>query len=293
MINKANFNAPELGHTAFGLSVCVYIHPSEDQFKIFGQGKISRPINGSKLIFHMRIYLYEPSRNIQEPWPHDLYFMVQWLRTLARLSRLRFLSKVEAQVDISYEDVSQWDQQEYTRAMTFWPTFHGLLTSDFGQIIKVKIFVQGRSSRPINGSKLIFHMRMYPNETSRNIHEPWPPDLYFTVYWLRTLARLFLSKVESQDLLMVASWYFIWDCISMRPAEYTRAMTSWPIFHSPLTSDFGQIIKVKIFVQGRSSSWYFIWGCISMRPAGIYKSHDLLTYISRSTDFGLWPDYQG
>ena len=29
-----------------------------------------------------------------------------------------------------------------------------------------------------------------------------------------------------------------------------------------------------------------------MRPAGIYKSHDLMTYISRSTDFGLWPDYQ-
>ena len=57
--------------------------------------------------------------------------------------------------------------------------------------------------------------------------------------WLR-----FLSKVESQDLLMVASWYFI-------------------------------------------------WGCISMRPTGIYKSHDLMTYISRSTDFGHWPDYQG
>ena len=52
----------------------------------------------------------------------------------------------------------------------------------------------------------------------------------------------FLAKVESQDLLMVANWYFIWGCISMRPAE-------------------------------------------------IYKSHDLLTYISRSTDFGFWSDY--
>ena len=30
-----------------------------------------------------------------------------------------------------------------------------------------------------------------------------------------------------------------------------------------------------------------------MRPAGIYKSHGLMIYISRSTDFGLWPDYQG
>ena len=30
-----------------------------------------------------------------------------------------------------------------------------------------------------------------------------------------------------------------------------------------------------------------------MRPAGIYKSHDLLTYISWSIGFGLWSDYQG
>ena len=52
----------------------------------------------------------------------------------------------------------------------------------------------------------------------------------------------FLSKVESQDLLMVAGWYFIWRCIS---------------------------------------------------TAGIYKSHDLMAYILWSTDFGLWPDYQG
>ena len=57
---------------------------------------ISRPINGSKLIFHLSMYLYETSRNIQEPWPHDLYFTIHWLRTLSRLSRLRFLSKVES-----------------------------------------------------------------------------------------------------------------------------------------------------------------------------------------------------
>ena len=25
-----------------------------------------------------------------------------------------------------------------------------------------------------------------------------------------------------------------------------------------------------------------------MRPAGIYKSHDLMTYMSRSVDFRLW-----
>ena len=42
---------------------------------------------------------------------------------------------------------------------------HDLMTyisqsTDFGQIIKVKIFVQGRLSRPINGSKIICHICM-------------------------------------------------------------------------------------------------------------------------------------
>ena len=49
---------------------------------------------------------------------------------------------------------------------------HGPLTSDFGQIFTVKIFVQGRISSSTNGSKLIFCMKMYLYETSRNIHEP-------------------------------------------------------------------------------------------------------------------------
>ena len=30
-----------------------------------------------------------------------------------------------------------------------------------------------------------------------------------------------------------------------------------------------------------------------MRPAGIYKSHDLITYISRSADFRLWQIVHG
>ena len=56
---------------------------------------------------------------------------------------------------------------------------HGLMSfiswsTDFGlgQIIKVNIFVHARISRPINSFKLIFHMRMYLYETSRNIKEP-------------------------------------------------------------------------------------------------------------------------
>ena len=45
-------------------------------------------------------------------------------------------------------------------------------STDFGQIIKVKLFVQGRISRSVNGSKLIFHVRMYLFETSRSTQEP-------------------------------------------------------------------------------------------------------------------------
>ena len=116
----------------------------------------------------MRMYLYETSRIIQEPWHPDLYFMVHWLWT--------------------------------------------------GQIIKVKIFVQDRISRPIYGSKL----RMYLYETSMNIQEPWPPDQYFMTCRLQTLADfpwlIFLSEVDSWALLMVASWYFTRGFTSVRPA---------------------------------------------------------------------------
>ena len=106
--------------------------------------------------------------------------------------------------------------------MTSWPIFHGPLTSDFGQIIKVEIFVQGRISRHINGSKLIVHMRMYLHETSRIIQEPWPHDLYIFFCWLQILANFpwlrFLSQVDSWALLMVASWYFTSGFTSVRPA---------------------------------------------------------------------------
>ena len=110
--------------------------------------------------------------------------------------------------------------------MTSWPVFHGALTSYFGHIIMVKIFLPGRIlnsrafrlsvrayvrqsvyqvkilskvSRPINGSKLIFHMRMC-----------------------------------------------LWD-----QQEYTRAMTSWPIFHDPLT-----LFAWRLF-DGRLLYWKF------------------------------------
>ena len=157
----------------------------------------------------MRMYLYQTSRNLQGPWPHDL---------------MTFGQNIKVKVFVQGRVKRSWPL--YIPAghhhISSWPMFHGPLTSDFGQIIEVKIFVQGRISRPINASKLIFHTRMYLYETSRNIQEPWPPDLYFTVCWLQTLADFpllrILSKVDFWALLIVASWYFIRGFTSVRPA---------------------------------------------------------------------------
>ena len=41
----------------------------------------------------------------------------------------------------------------------------------FDQIIKVTVFIQGRTVNSTNGSKLIFHMRMYLYKYSRIIQE--------------------------------------------------------------------------------------------------------------------------
>ena len=199
------------------------VRPTEDQVKIFGPGRISRPINGSKLIFHMRIYL--------------------------------------------------WEEQEYTRAMTSWPIFHGPLTL-------VKIFGPGRISRPVSSSKLIFHTWLYFYEMSRNLQEPSPCDLYFMVHWFRLR---FLAQVDSQNLLVVESSFFTWGYISMRGA----GMISWPIFHSPLTSDFGQFSKVKFFVQGR------IWSPISVSKLIFFKDVSLWGQQKYTRDMTSWPIFHG
>ena len=76
-------------------------------------------------------------------------------------------------------------------------------------------------------------------------------------------------------------------------------MTSWIKFYGLLTSDFRQIIKAKVFVQGRilssinSSKLIFHKRMYVYETTGMYKSHDLMTYILRSADFGRRPDYQG
>ena len=181
------------------INALLLVHPSVDQVKIFVQDRISRPINGSKLIFHMRMYLYDTSRNIQEPWPPDLYFMVHRLQTLAKSSRLRFLSKVESQdllmvaswyfiwgcISVRPAGTCSHDLTYISQSTDFvlWPDYQGY---DF--------FVQGWNSRPVIGSKLIFHIRMYLYETSRNIQEPWPPDLYFMVCWHQT-GRFSMVKI--------------------------------------------------------------------------------------------------
>ena len=135
---------------------------------------------------------------------------------------------------------------------------------------QVKIFGQGRISRPINGSKLIFHMRMYLYETSRNIQKPWPHDLYFMVHWLWTLARLsrlgFLSKVESQDLLTVASWYFVWICISMRPAGIYEP---WPpdLYFTVCWFSIVNIIVIDRGLSSTDGSKLIFYEALPLRPA--------------------------
>ena len=171
-------------------SSCVYVRTSIDHVKIFVQGRISRPINGSKLIFHMRVCISMKPAGIYKT--HNLYFTVHWLQTLAILSRLRFLSNMVSRLVNGSKLIFHMMMYLYETSRNIqepWPPdlyfmVHWLL--DFGLINKIKISVQGRISRPINASKLIFHMRMYLYETSRNIQEPWPPDLYFTVCWLQT-----------------------------------------------------------------------------------------------------------
>ena len=164
--------------------------------------------------------------------------------------------------------------------MTSWPIFHGPLTSDFGQIIKVKIVVQGRIFSSTNGSKLIFHIRTYFYETSRNIQEPWPHDLYFTVCSIQTLVNFpwlrFLSWVS---LLMVASWSLpLWDQQGLLPFQgfmlrdgargqhlghYRFCLSSWM-----------NILLVIWFSGTQTLIWIYI--CMSV------------TYISWYNDFALY-----
>ena len=144
----------------------------------------------------------------------------------------------------------------------------------------VKIFRPDRISRPVSGSKLIFHMRMYFYEMSRNLQEPWPCDLYFMVHWLRLRV---LAQVDSQNLLVVESSFFTWGYISMRGA----GITSWPIFYSPLTSDFGQFSKVKFFVQGR------IWSLLFLASWYFYKDVSLWGQQKYTGDMTSWPIFLG
>ena len=121
-------------------SGCAYVHLSEVQIKIFVQGRISRPVKSSKLIFHN-------------------------------------------------EDVSLWDQQEYTIAMTSWPIFLAPLTSDFGQIIKVMILSKVESQDLLVVASWYFIWICRSIIYQQEYTSAWPPNLYFMVCWLQTLAE--------------------------------------------------------------------------------------------------------
>ena len=150
------------------------------------------------------IYIFMPPR--PQPMGHRAFGM-----SLHPKTRLRFLSKVESQdllMIASWYFI--WGSISMKPAGIY--KSHDLMTyiswsTDFGQIIKDKIFVEGRISRPINGSKSLFHLRMCIYEISRNI----------------------------------------------------QVMTSWPIFHGLLTTNFGKFSIIKIFVIGRFDGSKFIF----------------------------------
>ena len=144
---------------------------------------------------------------------------------------------------------------------------------------------------PYCGTEITSHPFPYPDFYAPAASARWGYRAFGLSVCPWTRLR-FLSKVESQDLLMPASWYFIWWCISVRPAgEYTRGMTYYLTVRWLRTlaklSRLGFLSKVESQDLLMLASWYFIWECISMWPAGLCRSHDLLTYISRSADFRL------
>ena len=103
-----------------GCLCCPYVHTSihpsvhpKTKVKFFVQGRISSSINGSKLTFHMRMYLYETSRDIQEPW-YDLYLTVHCLRTLARLLNGRY------HWNLAYS-VGHSSSCKFVQMMILWP----------------------------------------------------------------------------------------------------------------------------------------------------------------------------
>ena len=165
-------------------------------------------------------------------------------------------------------------------------------SGDFGLVIKVKIFVQGRISRPINGSKLIFHMRMYLYETSMNIQAPWPPDLYFTTCRLQTLADfpwlIFLSEIESWALLMVASWYFTSGFTSVRPAAsaFMPSIDAWGGARGQYLGHHRFCLTSQRLVDG----WLLYlgyWFSMTQILTWNYVCRSV-TYISWSSDFVLY-----
>ena len=60
-----------------------------------------------------------------------------------------------------------------------------------------------------------------------------------------------------------------------------------------IVNDFGQFINVNFFLTGRFLRSTDSYHVTSTRSAGIYKQHDIMTYISRSADFRHWPIYLG
>ena len=174
--------------------------------------------------------------------------------------------------------------------MTSWPIFHGPLTLDFGQIIKVRIFVQGRISRPINGSKLIFRMNMYLYET-RGIYEPWPPDLYFTVCWFSMVNIIVIDRGLSYT---DGSKLIFYEALPLRPAA-SAFMPGVHFWGGWVAGARGQYLGHHRCCHISKTSWWMniILGilvqCDALTWNYVCRS---VTYISWSSDFALFSDFE-
>ena len=153
-----------------------------------------------------------------------------------------------------YRHVSIWDQQEYTRAMTSWPIFHGLLTSDFGRFSMVNIFVIGRFLSCTNGGKLIFYQRLYLCETSSicfhaNVHA-----------WAGTRGQylghhnfcLISKRLVDGWILYLGYWF------SVTHWPKTMYVGQWPIFHGPVILPYLGIWIIYLFLP-ILACWSLIW----------------------------------
>ena len=174
--------------------------------------------------------------------------------------------------------------------MTSWPIFHGPLTLDFGHIIKVKMFVQGRILNYTDASKLIFHMRMRPSETSRSIQELWPLDTFILDTPPHELLK---SKLLSYEIgCKTLKWIDCFLCFRQQRVVVNGVKFDW----TPVLSCFPQgtvlgLLLFSLYINGISSDIeseirLFVDDCVCYREI---KDEEDTMKLQRDVDrLGSW-----